>query len=120
MEHFNCIKLIPLPAPGSRLPAHGSLIHLHMTRGRRGGGVVVLVPFVDVLHGYFDLYLLHIVAIEIRFIALAGCCRRCGPASGAACLGAPGDPQSGRGVSSGRQTLPLLGNRRQQRLVPVL
>jgi len=93
-----------------------------MTRGRRGGGIVVLVPFVDVLHGYFNLDLLHIVArqaIDIgfalaRILARILCILRLPAILGGSCQ------LSAQAGSARRQPLLLLGDGGQQRLIPVL
>lgn len=70
---------------------------LHMTGGRCGCCIVILVPFVDVLHGYLNLYLLHIFG---RQIAQTG-------------LGLVVHPGARRGAAgASRQPLLLLGNGR--------
>jgi len=89
-----------------------------MTGGRRGGSIVVLVPFVDVLHGYFDLDLLHIVALASQVVHSLGL----GPARiGIRMRIAVGHCQlSAQAGAARRQPLLLLGDGGQQRLVPVL
>lgn len=68
MENCNCIYSIDATFSHSlncRLSfvvviSSAQLSLLHMTGGRGGCCVIILVPFVDIFHGYFNLYLLHI------------------------------------------------------------
>lgn len=105
----NCICSIDATSPMSGLlllPLSSAILSpLHVTGGRCGSCVVILVPFVDIFHGYFDLYLLHIFGRQVAYTALGYGIRlrASSGATGARC-----------------QPLLLLCNGRQQRLVPVL